>query len=163
MWIFLVQASYASDTTLLIALGTFKKSAENFMKYEVNISNFYSHFVLFRVITSPALAQANKVSNTNRFQPRKKCQPFGKIILILGTFHSIVYMYRATRLNDSNFIFTNVYFNLYVLKSWNVMEIEHFRRENIGKQTKCYFNKTLDGGDMIQCPNEVVMAKESRI
>merc|ERR1712176_721004 len=31
-------------------------------------------------------------------------------------------------------------------------------RENIGKQTKCYFNKTLDGGDMIQCPNEVVMA-----
>ena len=43
------------------------------------------------------------------------------------------------------------------------MEIEHFRRENISKQTKCYFNKTLDGGDMIQCPNEVVMAKESRI
>ena len=129
-----------------------------------NVKQIYQIFIFifyfFRVITSPALAQANKVSNTNRFQPRKKCQPYGKIILILGMSTSIMY---NQIIIESNFIISNVYLNLYVVRSWNVMEIEHFRRENIGKQTKCYFNKTLDGGDMIQCPNEVVMAKESRI
>ena len=44
--------------------------------------------------------------------------------------------------------------------NWTLM----LRSENIGKQTKCYFNASADGGsDTIHCPNEVVMAKESRI
>ena len=90
----------------------------------------------------------------NNFQHQKKIQHSGEIIWISGMFSFIMLSSSTSTLNSEMLILKLLHQN---------MKIEHLSRENIGKPTKCYFNKTLEGSDIIKCPNEVVLSKESRI
>ena len=79
-------------------------------------------------------------------------------------FYSLVTKGKFARKRHSSCLLWKLLFGPLDLRfeigNWTLM----LRSENIGKQTKCYFNASADGGsDTIHCPNEVVMAKESRI